>query len=241
MQPVAHTREFDRVAALPRRTLSIETAREWATALTPVFALRDGVALRPWQAQSLADAVLCGGAWLALPVGQGKTLITWLLPTAMQATRALLIVPATLVAKTSADFASYAADWRAPTMPLRIETREKLATVAGAALLDAFAPDLIVIDESDDLSNAASAASRRIERYVRAHDGVRVVAMTGTPARKSLLGYWHLLAWCLGDAAPLPLVHDEARVWALALDQHTGARPAPGPLGASVKDRKSVV
>lgn len=232
MVAVAHTREFDRVAALPRRALSIEDARAWATALTPVFALAPDVALRPWQAQALADAVACGGAWLALPVGQGKTLITWLLPTALQARRALLIVPAALQGKTQADFAAYAGRWRAPSAPVRIETREKLATVQGAALLEEYAPDLIVIDESDDLANASSAAARRIDRYVRAH-AVRVVAMTGTPARKSLMGYWHLLAWCLGDAAPVPLVHDEALMWALALDEQRGPHADPGPLGTT--------
>ena len=206
MQPaVAHSREFERVRDLPRRALNLETAREWAAFLTPRFALRPDAELRPWQAQSIADAVQCGGAWLALPVGQGKTLLSWLLPTAMQAERTLLIVPGSLAAKTYADFASYVDTWRAPARPIRIETREKLATVGGAEMLDAYQPDLIIIDEADDVSNARSAAARRIDRYVRKHD-VRVVAMTGTPARKSIMGYWHIVAWCLGDGAPLPLV-----------------------------------
>ena len=239
MQPaVAHSREFERVRDLPRRALDLETAREWAAFLTPRFALRPGAELRPWQAQSIADAVQCGGAWLALPVGQGKTLITWLLPTAMQAERTLLIVPGSLAAKTYADFASYVDTWRAPTRPIRIETREKLATVGGAEMLDAYQPDLIIIDEADDLSNARSAAARRIDRYVRKHD-VRVVAMTGTPARKSIMGYWHIVAWCLGDGAPLPLVESEARMWALALDEHNGRRPGLGPLGATVREARA--
>lgn len=239
MQPaVAHSREFERVRDLPRRALDLETAREWAAFLTPRFALRPDAKLRPWQAQSIADAVQCGGAWLALPVGQGKTLITWLLPTAMQAERTLLIVPGSLAAKTYADFASYVDTWRAPTRPIRIETREKLATVGGAEMLDAYQPDLIVIDEADDLSNARSAAARRIDRYVRKHD-VRVVAMTGTPARKSIMGYWHIVAWCLGDGAPLPLVESEARMWALALDEHSGRRPSLGPLGSTVREARA--
>ena len=239
MQPaVAHSREFERVRDLPRRVLDLETAREWAAFLTPRFALRPDAKLRPWQAQSIADAVQCGGAWLALPVGQGKTLITWLLPTAMQAERTLLIVPGSLAAKTYADFASYVDTWRAPTRPIRIETREKLATVGGAEMLDAYQPDLIIIDEADDLSNARSAAARRIDRYVRKHD-VRVVAMTGTPARKSIMGYWHIVAWCLGDGAPLPLVESEARMWALALDEHSGRRPSLGPLGSTVREARA--
>lgn len=230
---VVHSTEYERVRDLPRRTLTREYAIECATRLTPAYALRDGVALRPWQAVALEEAAACGGAWLALPVGTGKTLISALLPCAMRAERTLLIVPGSLVAKTASDFAIYRGVWRTHG-PVRIETREKLATVGGATLLDAYAPDLLVLDEADDLSNARSAAARRIDRYVRTHD-VRVVAMTGTPARKSIMNYWHLLAWTLGDAAPVPLVHDEAVTWALALDEHRQARPSPGPLGASLR------
>jgi hypothetical protein len=235
---VAHTREFDRVAALPRRELSIDTAREWAAYLTPIFALRAGVELRPWQAQALADAMQCGGGWFALQVGIGKTLLSFLLPTVFQARRTMLVIPASLTQKTYFDFKQYEGVWRAPTNPVRIETREMLATVRGADILEDFAPDLIVIDESDDLSNPSSAAVRRIDRYVRKHSP-RVVAMTGTPARKSMLGYWHLLAWCLGDNAPVPLIHEEAQMWAQAIDQHEGVRPSPGPLGGSLRSARA--
>jgi hypothetical protein len=116
---------------------------------------------------------------------------------------------------------------------MRIESRERLAVANSADMLRAYAPDLIVIDEADGLANARSACARRVDRYVRSHD-VRVVAMTGTPARKSIMAYWHLLAWTLGDGAPVPLVAEEARMWALALDEYRGPRPAPGPLGRTL-------
>lgn len=231
---VVHSTEFDRVATLPRRSLTIELAREWAAALTPIFALREGAALRPWQAMALAEAVDNGGAFLGLPVGQGKTILTFLLPTAMQSERALLIVPKTLQAKTYANFASYDGVWRSPSTPLRVESRERLSTIGGVNVLVEYAPDLIIIDESDDLSNPDSACVRRIDRYVRAANP-RVVTMTGTPSRKSIMGYWHLLAWTLGDRAPVPLVHEEALMWALAIDDRRGVRPKPGPLGSSLR------
>ena len=234
MVAVERSVEFARVAALPRRTLSLETAQDWATFLTPRYALRPDVALRPWQAQTIADAVTCGGCWAALPVGQGKTLVSFLLPTAMGAARTLLIVPGSLVQKTYADFASFVGAWRAPVAPIRIETREKLATEGGAAILDEYAPDLIVIDEADDLSNRTASVPRRLDRYVRTH-AVRVVAMTGTPARKSIMNYWHLLCWCLGDGAPVPLREDEASMWALALDHRREPGAEPGPLGRTTQ------
>lgn len=235
---VAHSAEFDRVAALPRRTIDASTAAEWAAFLTPRYALREGVALRPWQALAIAEAVNCGGAFLALPVGTGKTLISWLLPTAMHAERALLLVPGSLVNKTFADFAAFTDAWVAPRLPIMVATREKLATVGGADMLRDYAPDLIVIDEADDLANPKSAAARRIDRYVRDSE-VRVVAMTGTPSRKSIMNYWHLLAWTLGDGAPIPLVHEEAQMWALAIDDHRAQRPEPGPLGATLRGARA--
>lgn len=234
---VERTTEYDRIAALPRRTLDLATAHEWSDALTPIFAIADDARLRPWQAQSLADAVQNRGAWLALPVGQGKTLLSWLLPTAMRSRRPLLIVPASLHQKTLDDFARYRDVWVASPAPLRIMTREWLQTEQAQHALDDYAPDLIVLDEADDLSNAEASAPCRVDRYVRTHD-VAVVAMTGTPARKSLLGYWHQVCWCLGDAAPVPLNHDEARMWALALDDHNGARPGYGPLGVTLDEAR---
>lgn len=234
MISVEHTQDFDRVAELPRRALTIETACEWALALTPVFALVSGAELRPWQAQALADAVACNGAWLALPVGQGKTLLSWLLPTALRATRTVLIVPASLLAKTESDFAAFRGVWRAPP-PIRFMTRELLAVEKHRDDLEAYAPDLIVIDESDDLSRAGASAPRRIDRYVLAHPEVRVVCMSGTPARKSLLGYWHQLCWCLRGKAPVPMSNDEARNWALAIDEFRGEHASPGPLGNTTR------
>lgn len=239
MITVAHTREFERVRDLPRRVITRELAEEWAAFLTPRFALRSDARLRPWQAIALAEAVACGGAWLALPVGTGKTLISALLPTALESDRAMLIVPGSLVDKTWSDFRSYAGVWRMPSRPIVVETRERLATIGGADALETFAPDLIVIDEADDLANARSSTPARIDRYVREHEGVRVVAMTGTPARKSIMGYWHILAWALGDGAPLPLRQEEALLWAEALDDHRRPRPGFGPLGATLDQARA--
>lgn len=234
---VAPTEEYARVAALPRRRACPEVAQQWADYFTAQLALRPGVALRRWQGLALAEAQQCGGAWLALPVGQGKTLISALLPTVLRSARSLLIVPGSLASKTFADYESYVRTWRLPASPIRIETREKLAVDDTA--LTHYAPDLIVIDEADDLANIRASVPRKIDRYVRANPHVRVVAMTATPARKSLLGYWHILAWCLGNGAPLPLTIEEARLWALALDDHRGRRPELGPLGGTLEEARA--
>jgi len=239
--------DFARIQALPRRTVSAADAEAWSRVFTAEFARRPGAVLRPWQAAALGEAALQGGLFAALPVGTGKTLLAELLPAVLGSSRSVLIVPAALREKTFADRAALRADWRLPPTPPTLLSREELALEAQSRRLYDLAPDLIVIDEGDDFSNPASAAVRRVDRYVRAvrdgaldsarrsrHGGVRVCILTGTPARKSLLGYWHLLCWSLDDGAPVPLAHVDAETWAAAIDLHNGRRPALGPLGPNV-------
>lgn len=238
------TPDLARIQSLPRRALSKRTAERHAVAYTEQLALRAGVALRPWQGQVLHEAVRCGGLLAALPVGQGKTLPCELLPVVLKARKAVLILPAGLRKKTHADRRSYAGAWRCASPPPRMVSREELALEANAYLLEQLDPDLIIIDEAHRLSNPKSAAVRRIDRFLAAKRkakgfaSVRIVAMTGTLTRKSILGYWHLLRWCLGDAAPVPSTRLEAKQWAAVLDEaapRIGFRPSPGPLGANLK------
>jgi type III restriction/modification enzyme restriction subunit len=238
---VRHTVEFERVAALPRRLLTQADAEAWAAALTPILACPGSrAALRPVQAYALAEAAENHGAWLALPVGAGKTLISFLLPRLMNARRPLLVIPATLREKTSADFASYVGAWRAPNpVPRRVSFTE-LSVESGARLLEDFQPDLIIIDEADELASRDSSAVRRIDRYVVAHPDCAIVPMTGTPSRKSIMGYWHLLCWALRERAPVPMHEGEAEMWAAALDEKPrGRRVHPGPLGGTVASARA--
>lgn len=241
MPEVRRTVEFERVAALPRRRFTLADAEAWAARLTPELR-RPGVhgaaaSLRPWQALGLAEAAANDGAYLAFPVGVGKTLVAELLPVVMEAKRAVLIVPASLKDKSHADRTELQKAWKLASPPPRITTMRELAPDSGAYLLDQLRPDLIIIDECDELANSGSSAAHRIDRYVvKRQDAVRVVAMTGTPSRNSIKGYWHLLCWALRERAPVPLNEGEADMWAAALDAKQGrntGRVKPGPLGAT--------
>jgi hypothetical protein len=245
---VRDTEEFRRVCDVARRKLTQADADAWAEALTPEV-LQPGARarLRPWQAAAIAEVVENDGGFLGLPVGLGKTLITYLTARLFGAKRPLLIVPAALRDKTRHDFASYVGTWRAPSPPPFIVSREELAPEGGARIIESRRPDLILIDEAHKFANRRSSAARRVDRYVVANrarheradpDWVRVVCMTGTPSRKSLMGYWHLLCWALDDRAPVPLNEGEALMWAAALDEVSNPRgamqrPTPGPLGAT--------
>jgi hypothetical protein len=192
---------------------------------------------------ALAEAVENRGAWLALPVGLGKTLISYALPRLLESCRPLLLVPgAGLRTKTESDFAKYAGVWRPPPTPPRIKTIESLRTAKQAQFLDEMRPDLIMVDECDALANRDASVPARIDRYVVANEDVIVVVMTGTPGRNSIMNYWHLLCWALRDRAPVPMREAEAGMWAAAIDRQTrpGApRPGPGPLGRTVADARA--
>jgi hypothetical protein len=244
MRPeVKHTTDFDRIVNLPRRVLRQVDADAWAAALTPELALTARAQLRPWQALSIAEVVENRGGWLALPVGLGKTLVSYAVPRLLGAKRPVIIVPASLRDKTRHDFASYVGVWRAPNPPPLVLSLQELAPEGGRDRLDAIDPDCLIIDESHKLANRDSSAARRIDRLVvRKQDDLAVVAMTGTPSRNSIMGYWHVLAWCLRERSPLPLTEGEALMWDGAISEKPegsrgkgGPRPHPGPLGPNIR------
>lgn len=236
MPAVRRTAEFQRIANLPRRQLNETDALAWAAELDKDCRLPHGtMCLGPWQGFSLAEVVACRGGFLGLPVGLGKTLITFLLPTLFESLHPVLVIPPALVDKTWSDFTDLAKHWIAPTSPIRIVTPNELQTESADTLLERLGTDLVIVDECDDLQNPESAACRKLDRFKAAHDDVPFVLMSGTPGRKSIMNYWHLLCWALTDGAPVPRSRSEASEWAQALDYRKNpyamVRMQPGPLG----------
>lgn len=233
---VRQTVELDRIQAIARRRLDPAVADGHAARLTSVFALPgSGARLLRWQGQTLAELLEVGGCFACLPVGEGKTLPTFLAPLALGSKRPILIMSAGLHDKTYFEFEQLARQWRSPNTPARLISREALALDVNLGLLDEINPDLIMIEECDDFSNPESAAAKRIGRFVASHPGVIVLALTGSPTRKSIMNWWHILCWCLGDGAPTPLIQSEAEMWAGALDHRKSNPVLPGALGATRK------
>ncbi len=268
------TPDLQRIISLPRRTLRKSTAVKHAAHWTAELAERRGAEMRPWQGQGIHEVVKFGGLLGALPVGQGKTLLCETIPVALAekanaaraaiakhegkpsrgAARAVLIAPAGLEKKTYADRRSFAGTWRTASPPPRFTSRESLQGDANAYLLSTLDPEIILIDEADELANYKASTPVRIDRFVAAKrargkaaglpwpHGLWVVALTGTLTRNSILGYWHILRWCLGDNAPVPAARAEAEMWALAIDNKNprdGFRPKPGPLGATIEEARA--
>jgi hypothetical protein len=231
---VVDTPELRRVVSLPRRIPTEADAEAYARELTKdlVIKPRDGLGLRPWQGYALVEAIQNDGGYFGLSVGAGKTLLSWLLPYVLGATRPILGIPAGLRQKTFDDFRAFLGVWKSPSPVPRVVTYEELTQDGAEKLLFRLKPDLIVLDECDLLRDQSGSKVRRLADYI-SNELPKVVAMTGTPGRNSILDYSHLLIWALKEGAPVPLVPAECELWAAALDEDGRdpmKRPHPGAL-----------
>jgi hypothetical protein len=85
-----------------------------------------------------------------------------------------------------------------PKNPPKVVGYGALSSITqGEDLLDSLSPDLLILDEAHELGNIQSARTRRVDRYLRSHQETRVIVMTGTLTKTSLLDHIHLLTWAL--------------------------------------------
>jgi hypothetical protein len=217
---VLPSNEMARILELPRRVWEVDAQlpqfAEMATAWlkTPAGTQK----LRPIQAKALQDLHDTGGLYGPIPVGEGKTLISFLAPTVVDAERPLLVVPARLRDKTHREFAALGQHWR--THPgLQIVSYEKISRVNGTSFLKQYRPDLIIFDESHRLKNLQAAVTRKVEQWMEAYPDTKVLAMTGTSTKRSLLDFAHVLRWTNPYHYPLPRSNEELWSWAGAVDE----------------------
>lgn len=229
---VMRTAEFERIKALRRRDWQEGIDDAFLAAATDYFKTPAGVmSLWPMQAAALAEAHDNRGLFLGAGVGTGKTLVSLLLPVALQAERPLLFVPASLRDKTiHTDMPMLTKHWHLHP-GLQVFSYDALSRESGAELLQTLRPDLIICDEAHRLAYKSSARTRRFLRYFGENPDTRLVVMSGTVSRKSLMDYSHLIKLAL-RAAPLPTPWHEVQDWADALDEKLGNRErlAPGVL-----------
>lgn len=214
---VQDTRELQRVAAIPRRTLQEGEIAHLVQTMTQALKRPGGtMTLLPIQAVTLWELWENKSLFAAIGVGGGKSLVSLLAGYILGARRPLLFVPAKLVGKTYFEWReSYAKHWCIPNY-LKIASYESLSVVSGATMLEEYAPDLIINDECHKFRNFAAARTRRYRRYVEQHP-TRQLLMTGSMSKKSIKDYAHFLKWTLGHKAPVPL-NREVDEWAEALD-----------------------
>jgi hypothetical protein len=218
---VQWTKELRRVLALPTRT-EVADPRE----VSALF-LRPGATgcLRPLQALALAEAFTRRGLLALLGVGEGKTLLSFLLPLVLGSARPLLLVPGALLTKTRRDYAALAETWALPTN-VRVESYQLIGQPDNAERILTWAPDAIIADEVQSLANTSSGCTRRVGRYLTEDaPGTPFCGMTGSLMKHDLTDFAHLARWALGgQGAPLPAGWPELAAWNAVL----GAKAEPG-------------
>ncbi len=233
MSAIRNTPDLERIINLPRRSPDDPKWDALALQLTDLLRTPNGKErLRTAQALALHDIYECRGAFCPLGTGEGKTLISLLAPYVLDAKRPLLLQPAGLVKKTDIERArDYAPHWLVPDN-IRLFSYDLLSRVEAEHELEAYKPDLIIVDEAHRLKNLRAAVTRRVARYMAKHPDTMFIALSGTVMAKSLMDFWHVILWCLKDKAPVPMKREEAEAWAAALDKDVNEweRVDPGAL-----------
>lgn len=222
---VPETTELRRILALRRRVWEKDNPHEdldmeGLVELLTGYLKREGgeQVLWPVQAKALQDVYDIGGLFGPIPVGLGKTLISILAPVVLESERPLLVIPAKLRGKTQSEREDYGLHWQ-PHSGLVVVSYEKLSREYGTEFLENCNPDLLIFDEAHRLRNLQAAVTRRISHWMDQHPETKVVAMSGTITKRSLLDFVHLVRWCLPEALhPLPRYERELGAWAAAVD-----------------------
>lgn len=241
---VQRSQEFQRIAALPRRQWQTEP---WLSNVVEIIndALRLPAAelgLWPIQCAALHDAVVEGGAFLPIGVGQGKAFISILAPVAMDAERPVLFVPADLRDQTREHVLPLMRKHFRLHPRLRVIGYSELSLAKNAEMLEDLKPDLIVLDEVHSVKNKGAGRTRRLVRYFREHPETKCVAMSGTVSNRSIKDFAHIAEWCLKTRSPVPRAWQELSDWADAIDEGVDEdkRVAPGALEAFCHENENV-
>jgi hypothetical protein len=181
--------------------------------------------LRPVQAAALFEAWQNGGLLGHIRTSGGKTLISGLAPTIMNAKRPLLILPAKLVGKTIREFGEYRTHFKIPHN-IKIVSYTKLSqpqregnAIDPARFLWDFKPDLIIADEAHKLRHFMRAAcAARVYRYFQEFPHCRLIALSATLTKGSILDYAHLAHLALRCRSPLPSDAQTLAEWSSILD-----------------------
>jgi hypothetical protein len=178
-----------------------------------------GRSLRPLQALALEEAARVRGGLFPLGVGQGKTLVSLLLPLALgvEPESALVLLPAALKAEHLRERATYAS-WFTSIRPVPVWSYELFSRPESATALEDAAPALIIADEAHCLRSKDAARTKRFLRYFRGHQATSFVAMSGSLQGSSIHDWAHLAALALRSQSPLPMKWPELDCWARVLD-----------------------
>jgi hypothetical protein len=224
---VGASMEFRRIEALPRRTLDLTTVQD----VTEMFRRPGGtMTLRPIQSAALLEAAMMNGGFFPLSCGAGKTLLTLLLPTALDSQNTVLLVPPQLKRQLAREIETlYSKHFEIPGV-ITVVAYSEISQAKHADILDKIKPDLIIADEVHAIRSRAAARTKRFLRFMKDYPGTRFVGLSGTVTSRSLDDYAHLIELALRKSSPLPRGYREVQDWAGALDVKPEYEVGPGAL-----------
>lgn len=230
---IRETLEFRRVRDLPRRAPDpdgeVVPGQTHAQLWTPALRLRERddngelVELRPsqgWACSEAAQAPPGGGIVCNYPVGEGKTITSFLLPTVWEAKRPLVMLPAATIQKKTLklDLPQARRNWFIHDNIMFV-SYEAMSREKQEDFFERFMFDVVVADEAHNLRNHKAAVVRRLMRYKEKYGWVRLGFMSGTFTSRSVKDYYHLLDLALGDGSPCPRSFMDIEDWADLLDE----------------------
>jgi hypothetical protein len=240
---VSYSDEFRRIENIPRREWDIEPNISMACSILKEHLKTLDGHMDLWKLQVAALEEICfnRGAFLPIGVGLGKSLISLLAASVLEAQRPVLFVPAELRDQTR-DYVlrKMSVHWQV-SRNLRVIGYSELSLMKNMDMLEIIKPDLIILDECHYLKNRRAGRTRRISRYFKEYPETMCVAMSGTVCSKSLLDYAHIVEWCLKKNSPVPIVWNDLMSWANCLDENVLAenRVDAGALLKICKDNES--
>lgn len=252
--PVSY-QEIDRIVGLPLiREETKEEIERFNQEHVLAEAYKAGFRLWGVQCRGASGYSRTGGAFCPIGVGWGKTLLTQLIANIAYQKglrKIMLLVPSGVLpqlVETDFPFARkripitypvHVVGSRGPKarrqlaqsnkVGLYILSHQSLSNKDASDLLNWIGPELIICDEADGFGNPESARTKRLMSYVkeRSPEGA---ALSGTITDKSIMDYYHLIKWCLGESCPLPLNGHLASEWAVKIDAGASSTEATGPI-----------
>lgn len=215
--------ELQRIKRIVRRRWAPDVVDRLQSTLTDALKTRAGTQrLFRLQAIALAEAVQLGGAYIPIPVGGGKTLVSFLIPRLIRRIeRPLILTYAHLIPKTEAEALEYRKDWALP-VHYKIESYQTLSRKGAARYLSEYRPDYIFCDESQALKNPSASVTSKVERYVKHCRDTRFplvfCAGSGSPWATSIRDMAHVVSWCIPHTNPCPADYGALDEWARCLD-----------------------
>lgn len=213
-------KEFQKIINLPQRDPE-KDGKMLTKPMTRLLKTPEGSQeLRPLQALALCETY-DHGAFICLPVGYGKTLISYLVPSLFKIQdkieyRCTLLLPASLIQKTRNDFLLLRDHWQ--SAPISILSYEALSRNPDA--LNEQGPQILICDEADALKNPKSGVTKRVKKYLK-NSNCLFLPMSGTMLNRSISDLAHLIYWSLPyNLCPIPTQYWDLQKWCAATDEN---------------------